>query len=126
MNGEYIEEGCKKLLSLLLGLAVAAAVTLVFISILAFVMLRTEMAAEFSSAGAIVISVLSCFAGGFVCGKKNRKKRFLWGLGCGLLYFFVLMIIRLAGGEENGETAVSLVTSFLYCAGSGMLGGMLS
>ncbi|MDO5146399.1 MAG: TIGR04086 family membrane protein [Eubacteriales bacterium] len=121
----YIVDGRKKIIAMLTGLGIAAVLTFLLLSFFAFVMLKTERVAEMESAGAIVISILSCFAGGFFCGKKNSKKRYLWGLSVGLLYFFFLLLIRQIGGG-GGRDAISWLTTFLYCAGSGMLGGMIS
>lgn len=116
----------KKMIALFIGAVAAAFMTLLLIGIFAFVMLKTEMSSGAESIGIICISVISCFVGGFFCGRRNDTKGFLWGLAVGCLYFLFLLLLRVGSGQEISTKAFSLFTTFLYCAGSGMLGGMLS
>lgn len=125
-DGNIQETGWKKTATLLVGAIAAAIVTLLLLVVFAFIMLKTEMTGEGESIGIICISVLSCFAGGFFCGRKNDTKGFLWGLAVGCLYFLFLLLLRIGSGQEISTGAIQLLTTFLYCGGSGMLGGMLS
>ena len=84
------------------------------------------MSAQTGNIGVICISVVSCFAGGFFCGRKNEKRGFLWGLAVGVLYFSFLLAVRTFVGQSMSGQGIHMLTSFLYCAGSGMLGGMVS
>ena len=56
--------------------------------------------------------------------KKNRK--FIWGLGMGFLYFLLLFGISFGVYRSFDGNAVSVLSTFLLCAGGGMLGGMLA
>lgn len=76
--------------------------------------------------GIIVAYVLSTFVGGFVAGKLTRSRRFLWGLGIGITYFIVLFIVSFVLYRELQGNGINVVTTFLLCAGGGMLGGMFS
>ena len=125
-DGIFDREGMKKVLALLTGAAAAAAATILLIAIFAFIMLKTEMSASAENIGIICISVISCFAGGFFCGRKNEKRGFLWGLAVGCLYFLFIFLLRLCSGQDVSMKVFQLFTTFFYCAGSGMLGGMLS
>lgn len=125
-EGIFVNSAGKKVVALLIGAVAAALMTLLLIGIFAFIMLKTEMSASAENIGIICISVISCFAGGFFCGRRNDTRGFLWGLAVGCLYFLFLLLLRLCSGQDISARAFSLFTTFLYCAGSGMLGGMLS
>lgn len=125
-DGTIRETGRKKVFALLLGTITAGMVTLLLLSVFALLLLKTEMSGGGESIGIICISVVSCFAGGFFCGRKNDTKGFLWGLAVGCLYFLFLLLLRLCSGQDSSARGIQLFTTFLYCAGSGMLGGMLS
>ena len=66
------------------------------------------------------------FAGGFIFGKVMDKRKYLFGLITGALYFLTLMIISaiITGGVELAEMKAGL--TLLSCVLSGMFGGMLS
>ena len=72
------------------------------------------------------MSTIACFVGGFLCGKKNKKKRYLWGLGVGILYCLFFGGVRLCMGQSFMPDTTKFFTTLLYCAAGGMLGGMLS
>lgn len=74
----------------------------------------------------IGIYVIVTFLAGMIAGKRARSRRFLWGLLMGILYFIVLAGVSFAVNRSIQEVANNFVTVFLLCAGSGMLGGMVS
>lgn len=86
--------------SLLIGAVAAALMTILLIGIFAFIMLKTEMSPGVEGIGIICISVVSCFAGGFFCGRRNDTRGFLWGLAVGCLYFLFLLLLRPAAGRN--------------------------
>lgn len=108
------------------GLVLAVVLTLLLLAVFAFIMLRAELSAGAENIGLIGICVIACFSGGFFCGKKNDTKGFLWGLAVGSFFYVMILIIRLIGGQDLTENLFDSVTALLYCAASGMLGGMLS
>ena len=95
-------------------------------SSVAFAMLKGNLSASVEKIGLIVMSVMACFVGGFLCGKKNIKKRYLWGLGVGVLYCLFFGVIRVGMGQAFVTDTTAFFTMMLYCAAGGMLGGMLS
>lgn len=74
----------------------------------------------------IAIYVLVTFLAGMIVGKRAQNRRFLWGLSIGVLYFIVLAGVSFVVNRSIQEVANNFVTVFLLCAGSGMLGGMVS
>lgn len=115
-----------KALALLKGLFLSVLLTFFLLAVFAFIMLRTDLSAGAENIGLILICVIACFCGGFFCGRKNDTKGFLWGLAVGVIYYILIVIIRLFGGQDITDKIFDAVTAFLYCAASGMLGGMIS
>ncbi len=74
----------------------------------------------------IGIYITVTFLAGMIAGKRAQSRRFLWGLLMGVLYFIVLAGVSFAVNRSIQEVANNFVTVFLLCAGSGMLGGMVS
>ena len=66
------------------------------------------------------------FIAGFIAGKYYKVKKFLWGLILGSVYFLILVLISLIGGVSDAVIGSGMITTYLLCAGGGMLGGMLS
>ena len=107
------------------GLAVGISffVTMLFLVIVAFVVLKAGMSEGIVSKIMIAGYVLAPAAGGFVLGKKRKVNRFLWGLLVGAVYFFVYAIIALC--VQNVPLPEILWVAIPICLG-GMAGGMLS
>lgn len=74
----------------------------------------------------IAIYIIVTFLAGMIVGKQAQSRRFLWGLLIGVLYFIVLAGVSFIVNRSIQEVANNFVTVFLLCAGSGMLGGMVS
>ena len=116
----------RKILWMVKALLCAYVVTGIMLLILTVLLYKLGLSEENVNAGIILIYVISTFSGGFVIGKFAKIRKFLWGLLAGVLYFILLLLISLGIYHSlQGET-VHLVTTFLLCAGGGMLGGMVS
>lgn len=104
----------------------AYAITTVGLMVLAFLLYKFSLDESAVNIGVIVIYVLSAFLASFVCGKKCKTRKFVWGLGIGSAYFAVLFLLSLIMDSSVVNPGSNAVTSLLICAGSGMLGGMLA
>ena len=78
------------------------------------------------TAGILIIYVLSAFAGGFVIGKITGTKKFFWGLLVGIFYAVLLVLVSFGLYRSIQGSVSELVTTFLVCAGGGMVGVMIS
>ncbi len=116
----------EKTVSILKKLLFAYIVTAVLLMILSFALYKMQLQEGTVRIGIIVIYVISCFFAGFIAGKTEVKRQFLWGLLIGVLYFVVLLVISLLVKHSVQDVMGKGVTTFFICAGSGMLGGMLS
>ena len=101
-------------------------VTGVLLLVLALLLYRLHLSENVVSIGITIIYIVSAFLAGFISGKKIGKQKFLWGLFMGCIYFLVLLLISLLVNHGVEEVAMKIGTTFFLCAGSGMLGGMLS
>ena len=93
---------------------------------LAALLYKLDLSEQLVSIGIILIYVLSALISGMIAGKRAGNKKYLWGLIQGCLYFVVLLIVSLAVKHTVSDLGNNLLTTFLLCAGSGMLGGMLA
>ena len=122
-DGQGIETKCIWMLKSLLCAYVITGVLLLILTLLLYKMNLDEGKV---SAGIIMIYVISTFVGGFVVGKLSGVRKFVWGLACGILYFALLLLVSLGIYRSLQGNGTNVLTTFLLCAGGGMLGGMVS
>lgn len=116
----------KKAVDILKALLCAYVMTGILLLILTVLLYKAGLSEENINAGIILTYVISTFSGGFVIGKLTGVKKFLWGLLLGIMYFVLLLLISLGIYHSLQSDMMNLVTTFLLCAGGGMLGGMVS
>ena len=117
--GQRTVDGVKALLC-------AYIVTGILLLILTVLLYKLGLSEENVNAGITLTYVISTFSGGFVMGKLSGTRKFLWGLLTGVLYFVLLLLISLGIYHSVQGEIPTLVTTFLLCAGGGMLGGMMA
>lgn len=93
---------------------------------LALLLYRFGLKERTVSAAIILIYIAATLFAGFLSGKKMKTRRFMWGLLAGVLYFTVLLFVSFLLDHGAAGISGNLLTVFLICGGSGMLGGMLS
>lgn len=93
--------------------------------LLAFMLYRFGLSEKVVSVCIIAIYILVTFFAGLLAGKREGKRKYLWGLAMGVLYFGILVIVSLAVNKGLEDVAGNMMTVFFLCAGSGMLGGMV-
>ena len=111
---------------ILKALLCAYVVTGILLLVLTLLLYKAGLSEENVNAGIILVYVISTFSGGFVTGKLTGMRKFLWGLLLGVIYFVLLLLISLGIYHSLQADVMNLVTTFLLCAGGGMLGGMIS
>ena len=72
------------------------------------------------------VEVVSGIAGGLIAGKKMKRKKFLWGLLLGSLYFLILFAVSAALAGGLPKDLVHMGTTLGICMAAGTLGGMMS
>lgn len=94
--------------------------------LLAFMLYRFGLSEKVVSICIIAIYIVVTFLAGMLAGKKAGKRRFLWGLAMGITYYMILVIVSMIVNKGAQAVAGNMLTVFFLCAGSGMMGGMLS
>jgi putative membrane protein (TIGR04086 family) len=59
-------------------------------------------------------------------GKRMGRRRFLWGILMGAVYFLVLLAGSILLNKGVTSDALHMGTTLVMCMASGMIGGMLS
>ena len=94
--------------------------------LLAFMLYRFGLSEKVVSICIIAIYIAVTFLAGLIAGNRAGKRRFLWGLAMGVTYYVILVIVSVIVNRGAEAVAGNMVTVFFLCAGSGMMGGMLS
>lgn len=94
--------------------------------LLALMLYRFELSEKIVSICIIGIYIIVTFLAGFLAGKREGSRKFLWGLLIGSLYFAILIVVSLVLNHGMEEVSRNFFTVLLLCCGSGMLGGMIS
>ena len=98
-------------------------VTMLFLVVVAFLMLKAGLGESVVSKVMIAVYVLAPAVGGFILGKKRKVSRFLWGLCVGVVYFLVYALIAVC--TKDVSLGDIMWVAIPVCLG-GMAGGMLS
>lgn len=94
--------------------------------LLALMLYRFGLQEKVVNIAIVLVYIAVTFLAGLIAGKRMGNRRFIWGLLMGVLYFAVLALVSLVVNRSLQDVASNFVTVFLLCAGSGMLGGMVS
>ena len=100
--------------------------TAVFLLLLAFGLYKFHLTEAQINLGIKAIYLFVCLISGIIAGKMAKTRRFLWGLLAGAGYFLVLLAVSFLINRHLDSSGRELLLSFVLCAGSGMLGGMIS
>ena len=115
-----------KVMWVLEALLASYIVTGILLLLLTMALYKMELNEKMVSAAIVAIYVMATLIGGILIGKMAKVKRFIWGLGLGIAYFALLLLITLGVYHTLNGDGANLVTTFILCAGGGMVGGMIS
>ena len=115
-----------KVMWVLKALLASYIVTGILLLLLTMALYKKELNEKMVSAAIVAIYVMATLIGGILIGKMAKVKRFIWGLGLGVAYFALLLLITLGVYHTLNGDGANLVTTFILCAGGGMAGGMIS
>lgn len=108
------------------SLIISYIVTFILLLIFAMIMYYGNVSEKVVGIFVIITYFISSLLGGLSIGKGVEKRRFLWGMILGLLYFGIIMMITLVGRADNEQIDSSKITGFITSCIGGMLGGMIS
>ena len=107
------------------ALLLAYLVTGAALFVVAFLLFQMEPEESMVSAGIQVIYVLGSCVSGFTAGRGMKKRRLLWGMLAGILYYVFLITASFCFGGIS-SSPIRLLTTMALCLGGGTLGGILS
>ena len=91
---------------------------------LSFLLWKFSWKESWVQAGIVVIYLASSFSGGRMAGNMAGKRRFLWGICFGIVYFAILIIVSAVFLPGGFAGAGRLLWAAAVCAVGGMAGGM--
>ena len=89
-----------------------------------FPALEIFLEGKLGAGGHFVIYLASSFSGGRMAGNMAGKRRFLWGICFGIVYFAILIIVSAVFLPGGFAGAGRLLWAAAVCAVGGMAGGM--
>lgn len=101
-------------------------VTGILLLLLALIMYKASPSSGIIKTGIIFSYIISPFIGGILIGKKEKTRRFLWGILLGVLYFVIIFIVAAILNQNMFGTGSKAFTVMAMCILGGMLGGMIS
>ncbi len=101
-------------------------ITALLLLLLAFLVYQFHLGEKAVDIAIIAVYVAVNFLAGFFMGKKKKVKKYLVGLGIGVMYFTVLVIVSLICNHGLQDFAGNFFTTLALCAGAGTIGGMVS
>ena len=116
----------KKGLWILKSLLCAYLVTGVLLLISHSTALQMRTGGKTGSRGIFTVYILSTLAGGFVAGRTVLVRKFVWGLGIGVVVHLLLVLISFGIYHSIQEPFPQLLIVCILCTGGGMIGGMIS
>ena len=114
-----------KALKLLKSVVVAYILTAIVLLALSFIMYKTKMSLNGANGGILLTYVISCLTGGLLFSGSMMEKRYLAGGLLGVAYFLVTYCVSAVWNQSLMAQMPGMLTAFLICVFSGMLGGMI-
>lgn len=123
---QRVSQRSGKALLIVKALLVMYIITALLLLLLALVLYKIDPPGAVIRIGLILVYIASSFVGGYIIGNAKKEKRFLWGIGMGLIYFFVIFLASIIFGKDVFGSMGSLISVLCMCGLGGMLGGMVS
>ena len=121
---EYSGERTGMIRALAKAQVMAWLMTAALLLVMALIMWKFQLDMGKLQLGIYGIYVLSCLFAGRFAGKRGARRKFLWGMCSGMLYFGILAAVSVLSERTVQPDALHRVLAFLFCAAGGMLGGM--
>ena len=99
-------------------------ITALLLLLFAFLSLQFQLDAGQIGIGILCIYGIACLAGGWYVAGKAGKRRLFWGLGVGVLYFLILVLISGMGDRSLRGDWVQILSALFLCGASGTAGGI--
>lgn len=107
------------------SLVISYLMTAVVLFVLALVMYKSKMSISGANGGILFTYVISSLLGGLLYSGSFSEKRYLGGGLFGVVYFLIVYCVSAFWNHSLIGHMPGMLTAFLICVFSGMLGGML-
>ena len=112
--------------AVLISLLASYLLSALLLFILTLVLYRLKLKESQITPAVYALNVISCLAGGLLCSKALRTRRFFWGLLTGMLYFLALLAASVLLRHGQMPELTRMLPVLACCAAGGMIGGILS
>lgn len=123
---EHLAAGKRMAGTLFRALVLSFLVTTVILLALAFVMVKVQPESSQIRLAVLAVYAAATLVGGWYAGRKAERRKFLWGLLNGLLYFVLLTLASGIASQGIRSEPAHFMVVLALCAAGGMLGGMVS
>lgn len=113
------------MLQVIKGVVAAFLLSAIILIILAFLLYRFDVTESVVRGGIIAAYVFSCFIGGMVVSKRQKGRKYLWGILVGALYYAIILAVSMIVNKRMFVNIPGVVSTGVLCILGGMLGGML-
>ena len=114
-----------KAVKMVQSITVSYLLTAVMLLLLSFIMYKCKVSMSGANSGILASYVLSCLIGGFIFSGCLAQKKYLGGALLGVVYFAVVYLVSAVWNQSIAAQMPGMLTAFLICGFSGMLGGMI-
>ncbi|MCI9419732.1 MAG: TIGR04086 family membrane protein [Eubacterium sp.] len=114
-----------KAVKMVQSITVSYLLTAVMLLLLSFIMYKCKVSMSGANSGILASYVLSCLIGGFIFSGCLAQKKYLGGALLGVVYFAVVYLVSAVWNQSIAAQMPGMLTAFLICVFSGMLGGMI-
>lgn len=114
-----------KITQMIKSIILSYVVTAIILLILSWITWKMKISVAAAGGGILCAYILSCLLGGFVYSGALNEKRYLGGGLLGLVYFVIVYCVSAVWNQGLVVEMPGILTAFLICVFSGMLGGML-
>lgn len=94
--------------------------------ILAALLYKFDLSEHVVNVSILAIYILVGFFGGFLAGKLQKVRKFIWGALLGTVYFLILFIVSLLLNHGFENDVIHFLTTLMLCVASATIGGMIS
>lgn len=116
----------KEVIWILKSLLCSYIVTGILLLLLALLLYKLNLNKKQVSIAVMAVYLLSTFVGGFVIGKLNQIRKFMWGMIVGFGYFVLLLLVSVGVYHSLKNGGANALSTLLLCVGGGLIGGMLA
>ncbi len=116
----------KKISKIVCIIVMAYAVSALLLCALALAALKLGFGESVILWGVLAVYLISTFAAGIMTGITIRRRRTVWGLAVGALYYFILLTVSIIMNKGIATDMGNIAAALAVCIAGGFVGGYVS